>query len=356
MHIAVGYYWFPPTTGYHLERALRALGHRVSYVGLPSAQRLGYDQATPIGAILEALSPPADLYLWIDPADRYFPSGIEDLSIPTACYLIDVHLGNWRQHAARFFDVVFIAQKDYVPAFRRAIGHDQVHWLPLAAASDMHYKLDLPLVYDVGFVGNVHLAHRATARVRRLKLLADRFKTNDFFRFYPPQEISTIYSRSRIIFNTSLAGDVNMRIFEGTACGALLITDATANGLSDLFEIGHEIVTYTNDEDLIRKIDFYLTHDEERLRIARAGHDRTRLHHTYQHRAQAIVDTVAAPGFKRSAPMRIASSDKRRSARFLIYTHLHMLDALLDEARAARYNPLQRFWIALPCLARKLRL
>jgi glycosyltransferase involved in cell wall biosynthesis len=354
MRIAIGYHWFLTAAGYHLERALRDLGHTLTYVGLPCGQRPGYDSTVSLCDIITASPQPPDLYLWIDPAGRYFPPGIEDLPIPTACYLVDVHLGTWRQQVARLFDAVFVAQKDYVGSFRRVVGHDQIYWLPLAAAPDVHRQLDLPKIYDVGFVGNIALAHRNTPRARRLKLLADRFSSNDFYRQYTPEEVGQVYSQSRIVFNTSIAGDVTMRVFEGTACGAMVLTDSVANGLNDLFEIGREIVTYENDADLLDKVDYYLAHKDECSQIARAGYQRTQAQHTYRHRAQRMLENITAPTFNRLAPMRKANLSTRRAARREVYTHLHMVDAILDESRAAQANPLARAWAVLPVLARRL--
>ncbi len=356
MHIAIGYRHFPTAAGFHLERAFRELGHRITYVGLGAADHPGYAETTPLDRILATLDPTPDLFLWVDPAGRYFPPGMEDAPIPTAGYLIDVHLGHWRPVAARFFDAVFLAQRDYVDAFRRSLGHDQVHWLPLAAAPDVHRDHGLPRVYDVGFVGNMARAHRGTDRARRLRLLAERYRTNDFTRQYTPAEVGRVYSQSRMVFNTSIAGDVTMRIFEGTACGALVITDAVANGLDELFEIGRELMVYQDDEDLLRQIDHYLAQEEERAAIAAAGQRRTLAEHTYAHRAQRILDVVMASDFRRAAPMRTASPEERRAARRTVYTHLHMLDALLDQAREAGYNPLRRLWHIVPCLARRLLL
>jgi glycosyltransferase involved in cell wall biosynthesis len=355
MHIALGYRWFPVAAGYHLERALRELGHTVTYVGLPAPGRPGYDSGLPIAEVLAGLPAPADLYLWVDPAGRYFPPGIEAAPVPTACYLIDVHLGHWREQAARFFDAVFIAQRDYLPAYQRAAGHPQVYWLPLAAALDVHRRLDLPKRFDVAFVGNLAAAHRGTARARRLALLARTFTTNDFFRPYLPEEVSQVYSQSRLVFNTSIAGDVTMRIFEGAACGALVLTDSIANGLGELFEAGREIVTFTDDADLLAKVRHYLDHEAERAQMAARGHQRALAEHGYTHRMRQLVETVTRPGFERLAPMRRASALERRAARRRVLTHLHMLDALFDEAYAAGRGPLGRLWEAGPALARRLR-
>jgi hypothetical protein len=354
MHIALGYNWFITAAGYHLERALVTLGHTVTYVGLPAPARPGYDHAIPITDIVTRLPNPPDLYLWIDPAGPYFPTGIEALPLPTACYLIDVHLSRWRTYAAQFFDAVFLAQKDYVAEFQSDVGHGQVYWLPLAAAPDVHRALDLPKRYDVGFVGNVTRSHHRTPRARRLRRIAAQFRTNDFFRHYSPDEVSQVYSQARIVVNISIAGDVTMRVFEGTACGALVLTDSMANGLADLFEPGRELVIYADDADLLDKIRHYLTHEPERTRIAAAGHRRTHADHTYVHRAQTLIETVTAPGFRRGAPMRAAGPKERRTARRRVYTHLQMLDALLDDLRAAHASPLERAWAILPCLLRRL--
>ncbi len=356
MHIAIGYYWFTHAAGYHFERAARDAGHTVTYVGLPANSRPGYDSGVSIADIVAGLPHKPDLYLWIDPAGRYFPRGIEDLDIPSACYLIDVHLGAWRKRAARFFDAVFVAQKDYLPAYREAAGHDQVWWLPLAAAPDVHRRYDLPRIYDIGFVGSLTRAHqRASARLRRLELISARFKTNDFRQSYTPEEVGRIYSQSRIVFNASIAGDVTMRVFEGAASGALVLTDSIANGLSDLFDIGSELVVYHDDDDLLARIAHYLANETERARIAEAGYRRVHAQHTYAHRIQTIIQSIADTSFRMAAPVRQADRAQRLSERRAIYTRLHMLDIILDDARAQTRNPLRRAIMALPCLARRLR-
>lgn len=352
--IALGYRWFPTALGFHLERAIAEIGCQVTFVGPGEAGRTGYGETTSIIDILAGLPTSPDFFLWVDPAGRYFPLDLERCPIPTACYLIDVHLGHWREAAARFFDVVFVAQKDYLPILRRAVGHDQVYWLPLAAAPDVHGDRNLDRIYEVGFVGNIAQAHRQTARQRRLALLAARFNTNDFYRHYSPAQVGEVYSQSKIVFNTSIAGDVTMRIFEGTAAGALVLTDAVQNGFDELFQPGGEVVVYQDDEDLAAKVQYYLEHPQEREAIARAGQARTLAQHTYRHRVQQILEIMSAPSLRQFAPMRKASASERNVARRTVYTHLHMLDALFDLEKAAGAPPLVRLWRALPCLARRV--
>ncbi len=354
MHIVIGYGWYPNNPFNYLEQAFRQLGHTVTFIGLPNAQRNGYDSAIPVGEIMAALPERADLFFYIDSVGRYFPVGIEDLAIPTACYMVDTHLGHWRQQAARFFDGVFVAEREYVELYRQVVGHQQVYWLPLSIAPEVYHLLNLARVYQVGFVGNIARAHRQTARARQLKLIADRFQTNDFYRQYSQAEINQIYNQAKIVFNPSISGGITLRILEGMACGALVLTDTRPEAIGDLFQFNRDMVAYGDDNDLLEKIAYYLNHEEERERIAESGCRRVQAEHTYTRRAQTVAEIVSAPSFKPAGLLRRASQAERFAVRRKVYTHMHMLDALLDAARSAGYSPWRRLWAALPCLIRRV--
>jgi spore maturation protein CgeB len=79
----------------------------------------------------------------------------------------------------------------------------------------------------------------------------------------------------------------NMRLYEATGVGTLLLTDAKSN-LGDLFEPGEEVVTYASEDELVKKIHHYLGHEDERARIARVGQERTLREHTYEHRMREL--------------------------------------------------------------------
>jgi spore maturation protein CgeB len=83
----------------------------------------------------------------------------------------------------------------------------------------------------------------------------------------------------------------NMRLFESTGTGTLLITDWKEN-LYEMFESGKEVVTYRTPEECAEKIQHYLTHEAERQTIASAGQARTLRDHTYQCRMQEFMGLV----------------------------------------------------------------
>ena len=92
---------------------------------------------------------------------------------------------------------------------------------------------------------------------------------------------------SRIALNRHIgvAGEYanNMRLFEATGAGTMLLTDAKSN-LGELFEPGEEVVTYTTGDELAERVLHYLAHEDEREAIATAGHGRTMREHGYDTR------------------------------------------------------------------------
>lgn len=353
LNIAISYPYSSFLKNDYLEHALSEQGHQLFFVGAPAGGRAGYSQRAKISETLANLPVPPDLFLCIDPSDRYFPTGVEELDIPTVCWLGDIHLGTWRQEVAKFFDLLFLPHLDYLERYRKVVGHHQVEWLPLYVSPRVQPLVHAQRVYEVGFVGNIASAHRTTARSRRIELLRTTFRMNDLSHYYSHDELGQVYSRSKIVFNNTINGDLNLRLFEGTACGALVLTDSVANGLEQCFTVGQELVVYQDDADLIDKIRYYLAHEDERISIADAGRQRTLHSHTYAARAQTLMQRLGQP-IERVAPMRTAAPTDRYHALRKIYTHMHALDPLLDEARSSRRNPLQRAADILPCLLRRL--
>ena len=85
--------------------------------------------------------------------------------------------------------------------------------------------------------------------------------------------ISLIHPDGRRGLDLADGYTVNMRIFEGTAGGSMVLTDDLAN-LSTLFEPNSEVAVFTNAEDLEEKILYYLENEDERIAIANRGRER----------------------------------------------------------------------------------
>jgi hypothetical protein len=83
----------------------------------------------------------------------------------------------------------------------------------------------------------------------------------------------------------------NMRLYEATGVGTMLLTDWKVN-LPELFEPGKEVVAYRSTEECVELVKYYLAHDSEREAIAKAGQQRTLCEHSYYHRMQELTEIL----------------------------------------------------------------
>ena len=99
-------------------------------------------------------------------------------------------------------------------------------------------------------------------------------------------KMMNILKSSKILVNTHIddteyAG--NMRLFEGTGMGCLVLTDFKKE-LDKIFQIKKEIEIFTNDNDLVEKCKYFLKNEKELLNISKNGNLRTLADHTYEQR------------------------------------------------------------------------
>lgn len=84
---------------------------------------------------------------------------------------------------------------------------------------------------------------------------------------------------------------VNVRTFEIAGAGGFQLIDYR-RGLNELFEIGNEIVSFNNIDELKELIIYFLEHDDERELIANKAKTKALKCHTYRHRLELIIDTI----------------------------------------------------------------
>lgn len=100
-----------------------------------------------------------------------------------------------------------------------------------------------------------------------------------------------VFKNSKINLNISLrsiGSGIPLRCFDIMGCGGFLMTNYQAD-LFELFEPDKDFVFYRNYEDLLAKVDYYLTHDEEREAIARSGYEKVKERYTYRNRVYEMA-------------------------------------------------------------------
>ncbi|MDE6386487.1 MAG: glycosyltransferase [Lachnospiraceae bacterium] len=105
------------------------------------------------------------------------------------------------------------------------------------------------------------------------------------------EQAPLVFKQSKINLNISLRSiksGVPLRAFDILGSGGFLLSNFQADYLDD-FIPGEDFDYYESREDLIDKITYYLTHDEERIAIARNGHDKVTNKHTFRHRVREML-------------------------------------------------------------------
>lgn len=105
-----------------------------------------------------------------------------------------------------------------------------------------------------------------------------------------PDEHTEFLNKGKMVIQHSRWGEITRRIFEGMACGKMVICDRLnkSKKLEELFTDGEDIVYYDDIVDCINKINYYNENEEEREIIANNGFKKVLENHTQKQ----VVDTL----------------------------------------------------------------
>ena len=107
-------------------------------------------------------------------------------------------------------------------------------------------------------------------------------------------EINKIYNVSSINVDINRLYQMDiipMRIFDIMACGGFVLAEYSKE-LSNIFEIGKEVETYSTLDELVSKASYYLDHESEALKIAKQGRDAVQKNHTISGRVKHMLKNV----------------------------------------------------------------
>ncbi|GIP29946.1 spore maturation protein [Paenibacillus sp. J23TS9] len=250
---------------------------------------------------------------------------IRQQGIKTAIWLTDdPYYTDMTTENVNHYDYIFTLESNCIPYYQQ-LGCPQVHHLPFAAYAE-HYKPERTRSAqrrEVSFIGSAYwnrveylnpimdrlMQHNTIIngiwwdRLPNYAAYQDRIELN---KWMGPQETSEAYNASKIVINLHRsheddsvnnnavkipAASPNPRTFEISACATLQLTDARSD-LVKFYTPGREIETYSSPEELLDKVEYYLTHEKERRDIALNALDRTMREHTYGNRLNQMLSIV----------------------------------------------------------------
>lgn len=220
---------------------------------------------------------------------NYFYRGIETSPAKTIWRLVDNHLFSfWQRFYGQLFDLVLIAHQDSLDDF--LVSGCNAYWFPISVDTSVHFDRKLKRDLDVSFVGSMH-PEMQKERIIFFNALQKQCDVS-IFQGKSHEEISEIYNRSKIVINECLRKDVNYRLFESMANGALCLNPKGVTAIDELLTVGVDICTYEafNPQDAAKKIKELLTAPERCTQIAENGQKTVLLRHTLNIRIAELLD------------------------------------------------------------------
>ena len=230
-----------------------------------------------------------------------------ELGIPTVAFFSDDH---WRfesfsRFAASPYDWICTTSEKAAARYREE-GFSKVIRSQWGANHFFFRPMTCGYEHDVSFVGQPHGCRREIVRrleergiqvtLRGRGWKEGRIELGDMIRLFSTSRINLNLSNASVATSLDPEGEPGLlqikgRDFEVPACGGFLLTQENPE-LYEYFEPGKEIAVYRDTEDLVEKIQYYLTHHEERERIRKAGYARFLKDHTMLARLEAIFSRV----------------------------------------------------------------
>lgn len=211
----------------------------------------------------------------------------------------------WDDYSSQFvstYDYMFTTYESALRSARRQ-GHQNVILTQWAANPKFHRPLELQKKYDASFIGVAY-----DDRPEYMRAIIDagfiiKFGGKNWDKYienvptcFSQEDIAIITNQSKIslVFSKGCGSNlmqIKGRVFESPAYRVCTFIEDTP-GLERFFIPGKEVVVFHDKRDLIEKMHYYLSHDDEREAIAEAGYQRVQRDHLYEHRLRPFFQQL----------------------------------------------------------------
>jgi len=241
----------------------------------------------------------------------FIPQSLYDIlkNLPKKPYIIGWSGDAFNQDVAanvQILNKLYCTDSFFVDVARCNYHWKNVEYLPLAYNPKIFFQPNIPHEQrkDTLFIGNP-----APDRVEIVKdlqtpitLIGSAWKKHSLaLHTIIPKNIALdqivpLYQSCRAVLNMKQGANVknglNMRSFEATACGALMIHDNVAD-IEKHFVPNEEILVYNDTKELNKLLQDIKKNPQLFYDIAENGMKRTLLEHGYQHRMSLILDNLS---------------------------------------------------------------
>jgi spore maturation protein CgeB len=327
-----------PICGY-IANAFKRLGHRTLFVdnseawalyqsvtGTVQSKNASGQLGSMLANVLEQWSyarvaefaPNVCIVMAQAPVSPAFPLRLKKEKIVSAFWFVE----NWRhmpywQHICAQYECFFHIQPGEFEQKLSEAGCLHHTFVQTACDPEVHKPVNLAgdereeFACDVAFAGAGYYNRNqfiAGLTDYALKIWGTEWNSRDLQRFlcrpeqrFTPELFTKIVAGAKINLNLHSSAThsgvdprcdaLNPRVFEIAACGGFQVCDP-CKGLDRFFDPKNELPVYRDLAECRKLIDYYLANENERNAIAARARDRALADHTYEHRAQQMLDFV----------------------------------------------------------------
>ena len=275
--------------------------HNMTYYG---AGYSGYDKSLSVKGILTKINKKFDMILIYESKYSKNFNGLGEITdIPKALIQIDYAVGipNYKGFAKtktinkliqkNKIDLVFATSISNVSVLKSNLEIDKIFFLPFSVDTNIYKNMNLKKNIDVMAVFSVHkhaYPNRGIIQNSIKKMGIKSFTT----RVIHKQYIKKINESKIFVISNNINKRLSMKYTEAMACGTFVLSDKPEDFAKQGFIDGKHIVIYNDIKDMKEKIQYYLKHDNERLKIAKNGMDFVRKNHSCSFRVRQFTKIV----------------------------------------------------------------
>jgi spore maturation protein CgeB len=210
----------------------------------------------------------------------------------------------------QYFDKIFLVDESWIKNVREFNPH--IYFLPNAGSEKNFYPIPtIEKKYDVSFIGDsfggakdgkyrAELVEYLAKNKIKVALFGDT-KWKVFFHSFPllknifkgpidsPHALNELYNQSKIVLNihhSQLHSGTNQKTFEVALAGGFQIADYIENIKN---EFGDTVALFRSKEELLERVTYFLSHEEERATLAKESREIALKNDTYQKRIEILL-------------------------------------------------------------------
>jgi len=281
--------------GHELFRRDLAKYHNVAFYGQQYLCNFRFDIT--LQQLFDKYGKPDFIFTHAEHRAGTSPTGIFDelgkTDILKVHYSGDYWKRSWNSYDEHFrtvhYDIIFVPDSQILRDMeKRGMNDGQKLLLPLSVDTSVFYDRHLPKTLDVASPIGVPNQYR-----KQLKDLIDSLDVRTATdRVFFDDYIKRLNESKIIVTNNSRSHHLSFKYTETLACGTLIMGDKPTDLDITGFRDGEHLILYDTFDDMERKIEYFLKHDDEREAIAKNGMEFVRKYHSNRVRVAEFTEMI----------------------------------------------------------------